>query len=107
VRWQADGGESVILYHLPASGYEYASALPVAPALAEERWSRMRDELSPRSATSVVLLPNGADHHARQEKQPEAVRALKKAAKHAGDTVTLGILRDGKSMTVRVTLETR
>ena len=87
VRWQADSGESVILYHLPASGYEYASALPVAPKLAEERWSRMRDELSPRSATSVVLLPNGADHHARQEKQHEAVRALKKAAKHAGDTV--------------------
>ena len=87
VRWQADSGESVILYHLPASGYEYASALPVAPALAEERWTRMRDELSPRSATSVVLLPNGADHHARQEKQHEAVRALKKAAKHAGDTV--------------------
>jgi len=87
VRWQADSGESVILYHLPASGYEYASALPVAPALAEERWSRMRDELSPRSATSVVLLPNGADHHARQEKQHEAVRALRKAAKHAGDTV--------------------
>ncbi len=87
VRWLSDSGESVILYHLPASGYEYASALPVAPRLAEERWSRMRDELSPRSATSVVLLPNGADHHARQEKQHEAVRALKKAAKHAGDTV--------------------
>jgi mannosylglycerate hydrolase len=87
VRWQAESGESIILYHLPASGYEYASALPVAPALAEERWSRMRDELSPRSATSVVLLPNGADHHARQQKQHEAVRALKKAAKHAGDIV--------------------
>ena len=87
VRWEANSGESVILYHLPTSGYEYASALPVAPALAEERWTRMRDELSPRSATSVVLLPNGADHHARQEKQHEAVRALKKAAKHAGDTV--------------------
>jgi hypothetical protein len=87
VRWEADNGDSVILYHLPRSGYEYASALPAAPALAEERWSRMRDELSPRSATSVVLLPNGADHHARQEKQHEAVRALKKAAKHAGDSV--------------------
>ena len=87
VRWQADSGDSVILYHLPASGYEYASALPVAPALAEERWSRMRDELSPRSATSVVLLPNGADHHARQQQQHDAVRALKKAAKHSGDTV--------------------
>jgi alpha-mannosidase len=87
VRWQADSGESVILYHLPASGYEYASALPVAAPLAEERWSRMREALSPRSATSVVLLPNGADHHARQEKQHEAVRALRKAAKHAGDTV--------------------
>lgn len=87
VRWQADSGESVILYHLPASGYEYASALPVTPALAEERWSRMRDELSPRSATSVVLLPNGADHHARQPKQHEAIRVLKKAAKHTGDIV--------------------
>ena len=87
VRWLADSGDSVILYHLPPGGYEYASALPVVPALAEERWHRMRDELSPRSATSVVLLPNGADHHARQEKQHEAVRALKKAAKHAGDTV--------------------
>ena len=87
VRWQSDSGESVVLYHLPRSGYEYASALPVAPSLAEERWTRIRDELSPRSATSVVLLPNGADHHARQEHQREAVRALKKAAKHSGDTV--------------------
>ena len=87
VRWQADSGDSVILYHLPPSGYEYASSLPVTPALAEERWSRMRDELSPRSATSVVLLPNGADHHAREQQQHDAVRALKKAAKHSGDTV--------------------
>jgi alpha-mannosidase len=57
------------------------------PRLADERWNRIRDELAPRSATSVVLLPNGADHHARQQEQHQAVRALKAAAKHNGDVV--------------------
>ena len=87
VRWQSPTGESVVLYHLPSSGYEYGSSLPVSPALAEERWARIRDELAPRSATSVILLPNGADHHARQAGQHEAVRALKKTARQSGDTV--------------------
>src|SRR2546423_2327947 len=47
----------------------------------------MRDELSPRSATSVVLVPNGADHHVRQRRRRDAVRTLKSAARHMGDTV--------------------
>jgi alpha-mannosidase len=87
LRWRASNGDGVVMYHLARSGYEYGSALPTAPRLAEERWNRIRDELAPRSATSVVLLPNGADHHRRQEQQHQAVRALKAAAKHSGDIV--------------------
>lgn len=87
VRWRAPNGDEVVVYHLPRSGYEYGSALPTSSRLAEERWNRIRDELAPRSATSVVLLPNGADHHARQEHQQQAVRALKGAAKQSGDNV--------------------
>ena len=66
VRWQGADGDSVVLFHLPRDGYEFGSHLPIDDAAAAERWQRMRAELAPRSATGVMLIPNGADHHARQ-----------------------------------------
>ncbi|HEY7234328.1 MAG TPA: glycoside hydrolase family 38 C-terminal domain-containing protein [Gemmatimonadaceae bacterium] len=80
VLWQAPDGERVVTYHLPPNGYEYGSALPVEEVAARERWARMRDELTSRSATGVVIVPNGADHHARQREQRAAVHALAAAA---------------------------
>ena len=80
VRWRGPDGSAVLLYHLPRAGYEFASSLPATPVAAAERWRQMRRELAPRSVVGVVLLPNGADHHARQELLPEATDALRAAA---------------------------
>lgn len=79
-RWRAADGSSAILYHLTPSGYELGSALPAGDAQARERWSSLRDVLAPRATVGHVLLPNGADHHARQPDRAQAVRALASAA---------------------------
>jgi alpha-mannosidase len=91
VRWVAPGGDAALVYHLPRDGYEFGSHLPRDPAGARARWARIRDELAPRSLTGVELIPNGADHHARQRDQREAVAALASAA--APDVVTPSSLR--------------
>ncbi len=83
--WRSPTGERVLLYHLARSGYELGSNLPTDPIEAERRWSAMREQLAPRSTTGVVLLPHGADHHARQLGHSEALRALETAGFH--DTV--------------------
>ena len=93
VRWQAPSGESVVVYHLPPDGYEYGSSLPADPELARERWDRVRGVLSARSALGIVLLPNGADHHARQRDHRQAVAQLAAAARRTGDTVRPSSLR--------------
>jgi len=76
VRWVAPSGESALLYHLPRDGYEFGSHLPSDPAAAVVRWKRMRSELAPRATTGVVLVPHGADHHARQIDDRAALNAL-------------------------------
>jgi hypothetical protein len=80
VRWRGPDGSGALLYHLPRNGYEFAASLPTDSDAAADRWRRMREELGPRSVVGVVLLPNGADHHARQEMLPEAIAALAVAA---------------------------
>lgn len=82
VRWAAPDGESVLLFHLPRDGYEFGSHVPWEIDGARLRWERMRDELAPRSATGVLLVPNGADHHAPQRHLAEALDAL---ARVSGD----------------------
>ena len=79
-RWRGPDGSAALLYHLPRAGYEFASSLPVDAAAATDRWRTMRAELAPRSVVGVVLLPNGADHHARQEHLGDATAALLAAA---------------------------
>ena len=80
VRWVAPNGDSAIVYHLPRDGYEFGSHLPGEAESARSRWLRMRAELAPRSTTSVVLIPHGADHHARQVDDSAALAALIGAA---------------------------
>jgi alpha-mannosidase len=80
VRWIAPGGDAALIYHLPHDGYEFGSHLSTDVDAASARWKRIRDELAPRSTTGIELLPNGADHHARQLGQREAVAALAAAA---------------------------
>src|SRR5262249_47532840 len=87
VHWIAPSGDSVLLHHLPRAGYEFGSHLPSNDSEAAERWSRMRAELAPRSTCRVVLIPHGADHHARQASFRQAVAALERAGKSSGDAV--------------------
>jgi alpha-mannosidase len=85
VRWAGIGGDTAVLFHLPRDGYEYGSHLPIDEPRAEERWARMRGELEPRSTTGVILVPNGADHHARQRQWVSAIEAIERAG--AADNV--------------------
>ena len=86
VIWAADT-ERALLYHLPPDGYEYGSDLPVDASAARGRWGRMRQALASRAATGIVLVPNGADHHARQRHHREAIAALEREAAATGDTL--------------------
>ncbi|HEU4565654.1 MAG TPA: glycoside hydrolase family 38 C-terminal domain-containing protein [Gemmatimonadaceae bacterium] len=80
LRWRAPDGSAALVHHLPPDGYEYGSNLPAEEREARERWARLRDELVPRARTGALLILNGADHHARQERLDEAVEALARAA---------------------------
>ena len=75
-RWRGPSGATVPLYALPPDGYEFGSSLPPDIDAARERWEHLRVVLEPRAAVGVVLLLNGADHHARQAAQADTVRAL-------------------------------
>ena len=89
-QWAHAGGDSVLLYHLPMNGYEVGSSLPSTPAGAAARWRSMRDAVLGVNPLRVTLLPNGADHHARQASRPQAFAALAAAA--APHTVVAGSL---------------
>lgn len=79
-RWRAPDGGEALLYHLPREGYEFGSSLPSSPVEARARWRRMRAELAPRTRLGVLLVLNGADHHARQHDWPDAIASLTREA---------------------------
>jgi hypothetical protein len=76
VRWESADGSAVTLFHLPPAGYEFGSSLPGDSQAAGDRWKAMYDVLAPRSRTGVLLVQNGADHHARQSGLDAAIEAL-------------------------------
>ncbi len=78
-RWCAPDGSCVDLWHFPPDGYEAGSSLPPDRADAATRWAALRDALAARATRGVTLLPNGADHHARQQRLDEAIAALDSA----------------------------
>ena len=78
--WAGADGSTALLLHLPPDGYEFGSNLPTDASDAAERWRRIRDVLGGRSRLGVVLVHNGADHHARQSGHREAAAALARAA---------------------------
>lgn len=78
--WRAPSGASEFLFHLARDGYELGSSLPTDEERAAERWRRLRGELASRSTTGVLLVQNGADHHARQRGLETALQALARAA---------------------------
>ena len=79
--WRAPDGSAAIIYHLTPSGYELGASLPSTDIDSRARWSELRAVLAPRATLGVALLPNGADHHARQADRASAVRALAHAAR--------------------------
>lgn len=79
-RWQAADGSAVLVHHLPPDGYEFGSALPTDHLAARERWQRLSTLFAQRNQLGIVLLLNGADHHARQPDLPRAIAALRSAA---------------------------
>ena len=79
-RWIAADGSSVLVHHLPPSGYEFASNLPSDPSSARARWAEMEGTLAPRARLGALLLLNGADHHAPQKDLSQAVDLLARAA---------------------------
>ena len=80
-RWRAPGGVSVLLHHLPPAGYEYGASLPTNETQARERWRALRNLLASRARTNLLLVLNGADHHARQAGLEKALGVLALAAK--------------------------
>ena len=80
-RWHSADGSSVLLYHLSPDGYELGASLPVSGEEAQARWASVRAVLEPRATLREALVPNGADHHARQPDRTRAVRALADAAR--------------------------
>ncbi len=93
VHWRTPNGDALLVWHLPTDGYEYGSALPTESNAAAARWLAIEHEVAPRARTGVVLLTNGADHHARQYGLEDAVTALTAAAAQRGHTVQRGSLR--------------
>ncbi len=81
VWWRGADGSRVLAFHLPPDGYELGARLPAGPNEARERWQRLRNILIGRSATKVLLVQNGADHHARQRQLREALERLRDAAR--------------------------
>ena len=79
-RWRASDGTAALVYHLSRDGYELGANLPGEMSAAAERWASIHDELAGRSTLGIALLPNGADHHARQPLLRESLVALARAA---------------------------
>ena len=79
-RWRAPGGACVLVHHLPPAGYEYGANLPADEPHALERWRGLREVLETRARTNVLLVLNGADHHARQSQLDEAIDGLARVA---------------------------
>jgi mannosylglycerate hydrolase len=81
--WTAPDGSTVLVHHLPPAGYEFGAELPTALPDMRLRWRAMADVLEPRALVPVLLVLNGADHHALQPDLDRAVRALRRVVPDA------------------------
>jgi|GEM_PF-2552215 len=62
-RWEGPGGKNLLVYHLPAGGYDLAIGLAGSDEL-EARWAAVRQEVTGRAVTTQIAVYLGADHHA-------------------------------------------
>jgi len=88
--WAAPDGSSVLVHHLPRPGYELGAELPSGRADLRARWDRIAGALARRADVPVLLVPNGADHHALQPDLERAVRTLRRL--EPGATVEIATL---------------
>lgn len=79
--WYSPDGSRVLASHLPSDGYEFGSSLPSDAEVAGARWRVFKRLAHKRNFTGVMLVLNGADHHARQ---PDILAALEALATEAG-----------------------
>ena len=84
--WEAPDGARVLTHHLPPDGYEVGRELPVGDSALAARWNQLRSIFASRAETGVVLLLNGADHHAPQSGLREVQRGLER---HSGAAVSI------------------
>jgi len=90
-RWRGPDGSEVLVHHLPPAGYEYGAELPTDRAGAAKRWETLSAVLGSRAGVPVLLVLNGADHHALQPGLRRAVSALRSVS---GCDVRIGTLTD-------------
>ena len=107
VRWLGADGTELLVWHLPRDGYEYGSALPVERDAALRRWQQLNADALVRARTAVVLLTNGADHHARQPDLRDALACLREAAMADGVEVQAVGLRDWAQRFAQAARDTR
>src|SRR6185295_6293438 len=53
-RWEAPDGASLLVYHLPAAGYDAAIGLAAAGAELAQRWALIRRELVERAQSHQI-----------------------------------------------------
>ena len=63
-RWESPDGSSVLVYHLPAGGYDLAIDLAESRDDLQRVWTPIRDQLVKRAVTDQIAVFLGADHHA-------------------------------------------
>ena len=68
--WRAPDGREVLLWHLPAAGYEIGAALPAEEDRLFAAWAPVRRALLDRAAGKHVPVFIGADHHAAHPEVP-------------------------------------
>ena len=91
-RWEAEIGEDLLVYHLPAAGYDIASGLASAGGELELRWRALRRELVERAGSNQIAVFLGADHHAMPENLAQLCSALR--ALEPGNEVRVSGLRE-------------
>lgn len=63
-RWTAAGGQSLLVYHLPAGGYDMAINLVGSGGNLPALWAPLRENLVSRAVSDQIAVFLGADHHA-------------------------------------------
>ncbi|MGE3526061.1 MAG: hypothetical protein AB7I33_09075, partial [Gemmatimonadales bacterium] len=92
LRWRGPNGREILVYHLPAAGYEVGCGLPDGTDALPDAWARIRPSLVGRASGPHVAVFVGADHHALHPGLTRLADAL--AALEPGHDVRISLLDD-------------